>query len=298
MKLPRSDVLEAPFTADRPGRARPPACSPSRCRRPSSPRRPPAQCWTVVGSVGGCGATTIAVELATRPGAPRARATRVALVDLNLVDGAAAAYLGRDRQHACWPRPRPRRSGSTRRCSTPSPCASATASTCWPPARSEGLHAGQPDRGLPDAGGRLPGLRLDRRRPAAPPAALDARRAGRLRRDAGGLRADRAGAAVGPRPRRRDRGRAAGAGRARGSSSTAWPAASSARRRRWPRPRRRCSARSTAASPPTGRRPPPRSTSAARSATTGPRSKIVRDVGRAGRSADSPAPAQPAARRA
>jgi len=47
----------------------------------------------VVGSVGGCGATTIAVELATAL-AHRASDKRVALVDLNLADGAVAAYLG------------------------------------------------------------------------------------------------------------------------------------------------------------------------------------------------------------
>src|SRR5262249_29433133 len=49
-------------------------------------------CWSVVGSVGGCGATTISIELATA--LARRAGERVALVDLNLVDGAAAAYLG------------------------------------------------------------------------------------------------------------------------------------------------------------------------------------------------------------
>ena len=51
-------------------------------------------CWTVIGSVGGCGATTIAVELATTLANRSQGDRRVALVDLNLADGAAAAYLG------------------------------------------------------------------------------------------------------------------------------------------------------------------------------------------------------------
>jgi pilus assembly protein CpaE len=48
----------------------------------------------VVGSVGGCGATTIAIELATALSQRAGPAQRVALVDLHLVDGASAAYLG------------------------------------------------------------------------------------------------------------------------------------------------------------------------------------------------------------
>lgn len=53
-----------------------------------------SRCWGVSGAVGGSGATTIAIEiahaLATQAGKDRA----VCLVDLNLADGAAAAYLG------------------------------------------------------------------------------------------------------------------------------------------------------------------------------------------------------------
>ncbi|MFI4935740.1 MAG: CpaE family protein [Caulobacterales bacterium] len=90
MKLQRSDVLEAPFTATDLARA----ASALMTEAPVSVAPHNAHCWTVVGSVGGCGATTIAVELAStlahRSGADR----RVALVDLNLADGATAAYLG------------------------------------------------------------------------------------------------------------------------------------------------------------------------------------------------------------
>ncbi|MGA0602156.1 AAA family ATPase [Caulobacter sp. KR2-114] len=91
MRLSRSDVLEAPFTSVDLSRAA--AVLLADAKAPAgAPHQ--AHCWTVMGSVGGCGATTIAVEIATelarRAGADR----RVALVDLNLCDGAASAYLG------------------------------------------------------------------------------------------------------------------------------------------------------------------------------------------------------------
>jgi pilus assembly protein CpaE len=89
MKTPRSDVLEAPFAAADLARA----ASALLSEAPAASAPHNARCWTVIGSVGGCGATTIAVELATML-TQRAPAQRVALVDLNLADGAAAAYLG------------------------------------------------------------------------------------------------------------------------------------------------------------------------------------------------------------
>jgi pilus assembly protein CpaE len=96
MKLPRSDVIEAPFTSDDLARA---AGGLMSAAAPVAAPPPPthevdARCWTVVGSVGGCGATTIAVELATVLSQRAGQAQRVALVDLNLADGSAAAYLG------------------------------------------------------------------------------------------------------------------------------------------------------------------------------------------------------------
>ena len=89
MKLPRSDVIEAPFTSEDLLRA-----AAALIAEPLATAAPAnSTCWSVVGSVGGCGATTIAIELATAL-ARRAPDKRVALVDLNLVDGAVAAYLG------------------------------------------------------------------------------------------------------------------------------------------------------------------------------------------------------------
>lgn len=90
MKLPRSDVLEAPFTSVDLSRAA--AALLADIKAPASPQN--ARCWTVIGSVGGCGASTIAVELATMLARRSSATQRVALVDLNLADGAAAAYLG------------------------------------------------------------------------------------------------------------------------------------------------------------------------------------------------------------
>lgn len=90
MRLPRSDVLEAPFTAADLAAAAAPLVVPLAAPIPKAPSR----CWTIMGAVGGAGATTLAIEtacaLARRLPGPR----RVCLIDLNLADGAAAAYLG------------------------------------------------------------------------------------------------------------------------------------------------------------------------------------------------------------
>jgi pilus assembly protein CpaE len=96
MKLPRSDVIEAPFTSADLARAAGALLSAPApaVAAPASTHEVDARCWTVVGSVGGCGATTIAVELATALSSRAGPAQRVALVDLNLADGATSAYLG------------------------------------------------------------------------------------------------------------------------------------------------------------------------------------------------------------
>lgn len=90
MRLPRSDVLEAPFSAEDLAEAAAPLMTPHLVPVQSAPSR----CWTVMGAVGGAGATTLAIEmacaLAQRLPGPR----RVCLIDLNIADGAAAAYLG------------------------------------------------------------------------------------------------------------------------------------------------------------------------------------------------------------
>jgi pilus assembly protein CpaE len=87
-KLERADVLEAPFTGPDLAAAVSTLLAPG-----ATHAQPRSQCWSVVSAVGGAGATTVAIEMATRLAlcAPRAM---VGLIDLNLSDGAAAAYLG------------------------------------------------------------------------------------------------------------------------------------------------------------------------------------------------------------
>lgn len=90
LRVPRSDVLEAPFTAADL------ATAASTLIAPASPAGHAAQSrlWTVMGAVGGSGATTLAIEMACALAARSGRERGVALVDLNLADGAASAYLG------------------------------------------------------------------------------------------------------------------------------------------------------------------------------------------------------------
>jgi pilus assembly protein CpaE len=98
LRLERSDVLEAPFTPeqisaaiaglmDQEVRAAPAATAPASAAASS-------RCWAVTGAVGGAGATTIAIEIATALCARQTKEKSVCLIDLNLCDGVAAAYLG------------------------------------------------------------------------------------------------------------------------------------------------------------------------------------------------------------
>jgi len=90
MKLARSDVLDTPFTSvDLAKAAGALLAEAVQAAQPAN-----ARVWAVVGSVGGCGATTIAIELASILAQRESGDRRVALVDLNLADGAASAYLG------------------------------------------------------------------------------------------------------------------------------------------------------------------------------------------------------------
>jgi pilus assembly protein CpaE len=95
LRLERSDVLEAPFTDDKISHAitalmveKAPAAAPV-----ATPGQM-ARCWAVIGAVGGSGATTVAIEVATALCARATRDRSVCLIDLNLADGQAAAYLG------------------------------------------------------------------------------------------------------------------------------------------------------------------------------------------------------------
>ncbi|MFN3583861.1 CpaE family protein [Phenylobacterium sp.] len=92
LRLPDSDVLEAPFTGEQLAGA-------IHALLAASQPAPQAtsgdsRCWAVTGAVGGAGATTLAIEIATALGARARKERSVCLVDLNLADGATAAYLG------------------------------------------------------------------------------------------------------------------------------------------------------------------------------------------------------------
>ncbi|MGZ8369936.1 MAG: AAA family ATPase [Caulobacteraceae bacterium] len=93
MQIPHSDVLEPPYTPEDLTRA-----ADALLLKAAMPEAAPlapqnSHCWAITGAVGGAGATTLAVETAAVL-AVRKPPGRVALVDLNLADGAAAAYLG------------------------------------------------------------------------------------------------------------------------------------------------------------------------------------------------------------
>ena len=94
LRLEHADILEAPFTPEQISTAVQGLLNAAQAVQ-AAPTGPASdsRCWAVTGAVGGSGATTLAVEiahaLASRPGK-----ARVALIDLNFADGAAAAYLG------------------------------------------------------------------------------------------------------------------------------------------------------------------------------------------------------------
>ncbi|THD71108.1 AAA family ATPase [Phenylobacterium sp.] len=98
LRLERSDVLDAPYTPEvlaavigtlmeqKPAPAAQPAAPPHAVDV--------ARCWSVIGAVGGSGATTIAIEVATQLCARQTKDKSVCLIDLHLADGSASAYLG------------------------------------------------------------------------------------------------------------------------------------------------------------------------------------------------------------
>lgn len=89
LRLPKSDVLEAPFTADDLARM-----AGELLANDETAPTARSRCWSVMGAVGGAGATTVAIEISSALSRMRGTKNRVCLVDLNLADGAAAAYLG------------------------------------------------------------------------------------------------------------------------------------------------------------------------------------------------------------
>jgi pilus assembly protein CpaE len=98
LRLERSDVLDAPYAPEVLGGVIATLLE-HRAAPIAQPAAPPqaaavARCWAVIGAVGGSGATTIAIEVATQLCARQAKDKSVCLIDLHLADGSASAYLG------------------------------------------------------------------------------------------------------------------------------------------------------------------------------------------------------------
>jgi pilus assembly protein CpaE len=91
LRLERSDILEAPFSPEQLAGAVQGLLAASQITPAASGD---TRCWAVTGAVGGAGATTLAIEIATALAGRAGKERGVCLIDLNLADGAAAAYLG------------------------------------------------------------------------------------------------------------------------------------------------------------------------------------------------------------
>jgi pilus assembly protein CpaE len=93
LRLERSDVVEAPYTSEQIAQAIAALMSVPVAAQ-AAPTATSSRCWAVTGAVGGSGATTLAIEIATALATRAGKDKSVCLIDLNLADGAAAAYLG------------------------------------------------------------------------------------------------------------------------------------------------------------------------------------------------------------
>ncbi|MFZ5720431.1 MAG: AAA family ATPase [Pseudomonadota bacterium] len=93
LRLESSDILEAPYAPEDLAAAAQALLAQAQ-PAPVAASGAGARCWGVSGAVGGSGATTIAIEIAYALSLQAERERSVCLVDLNLADGAAAAYLG------------------------------------------------------------------------------------------------------------------------------------------------------------------------------------------------------------
>jgi pilus assembly protein CpaE len=95
LRLDRSDVLDAPYSPEAIATA-----IAALMTQPAPPIAAPvvtgavARCWAVTGAVGGSGATTLAIEIANQLCDRQTKEKSVCLIDLNLADGSASAYLG------------------------------------------------------------------------------------------------------------------------------------------------------------------------------------------------------------
>ena len=94
MRLKASDILEAPFSSEQFAAAVQALLANAEPVALDAAGGGGSRCWAVTGAVGGSGATTIAIEVAHCLAGRANKDRSVCLVDLNLTDGTAAAYLG------------------------------------------------------------------------------------------------------------------------------------------------------------------------------------------------------------
>ncbi|MBL8773853.1 MAG: hypothetical protein JNK30_20875 [Phenylobacterium sp.] len=93
LRMSAADILEAPFSPEQLTAAVAALLAEAQ-PAPTQDAPGASRCWGVTGAVGGAGATTIAIEIAHALAVQANKDRAVCLVDLNLADGAAAAYLG------------------------------------------------------------------------------------------------------------------------------------------------------------------------------------------------------------
>lgn len=94
LRMNASDILEAPFSPEQLTAAVQALLAEAAPAAGAAAGGAESRCWGVSGAVGGSGATTIAIEIAYALAAQSGKDRSVCLVDLNLADGATAAYLG------------------------------------------------------------------------------------------------------------------------------------------------------------------------------------------------------------
>lgn len=93
MRLPHADVVEAPYTNDQLQNAIYALLDQAAAQAPVTSGHQ-SRCWSVLGAVGGAGATMLSIEIASALAAKSPQDSSVCLIDLHLADGSCAPYLG------------------------------------------------------------------------------------------------------------------------------------------------------------------------------------------------------------
>ena len=94
MRLAAADILEAPYSPEQLASGIQALLANAQPVAVGVGGAAGSRCWAISGAVGGSGSTTVAIEIANCLATQSKKSRSVCLVDLNLADGAAAAYLG------------------------------------------------------------------------------------------------------------------------------------------------------------------------------------------------------------